>query len=110
MAIVPPGAPVAAYPETPVEAKLTTVEDTRMTADVSAPSGGFLVLSEAYYPGWRATVDGQPTPVYRADVMFQGVAVPPGHHVVTFALESTTLRVGIALSALALACTLFLAI
>jgi uncharacterized membrane protein YfhO len=70
---------------------------------VSTRGGGFLVLSENAYPGWRARIDGAETPIYRADVTMQGVVVPPGTHRVEFRMESRTLRAGLALSGAAVA-------
>ncbi len=43
-----------------------------------------LVLSDVYYPGWQATVDGIDTPIYAANQIFRGLFVPPGEHEVTF--------------------------
>ncbi|MBK9123869.1 MAG: YfhO family protein [Chloroflexi bacterium] len=42
-----------------------------------------LVFNTAYFPGWQATLDGADTPLYRADIMFQAVIIPPGEHTVT---------------------------
>ena len=108
IAIVPPGSGARSYPEGAEEPRLTSLEDTRLTIDVTSAGGGYLVLSEAHYPGWRAAIDGRPADVQRVDVMFQGVAVPPGHHTIAFALASTTLRAGIAISVLAAGVVLFL--
>jgi hypothetical protein len=63
---------------------------------VSGPS--LLVLDEMYYPGWRATVDGEPTRTYRANVISRAVVVPPGPHMVTFRFRPTTFYVGLAVS------------
>lgn len=85
-------------------AAVTSVEDGEIVARVSSPEGGFLVLSEAYYPGWRARVDGQEwQPVTRTDMALQGIQVPPGDHAVTFALTSRPQRAGTALSLFGLA-------
>jgi uncharacterized membrane protein YfhO len=41
--------------------------------------GGYLIISDSYTPGWHATVDGEPTAIFPADVAFRGLAVPPGN-------------------------------
>jgi uncharacterized membrane protein YfhO len=41
---------------------------------------GLLVMSEIYHPYWRATIDGEPTPVLQVDVALRAVAVPAGRH------------------------------
>jgi hypothetical protein len=78
----------------------------RMT--VSSTAGGFLVFSENAYRGWGASVDGQTTPVYRADYSIQGIVVPPGTHEVTFSFTPITMFVGGAFSLAALAAAGFL--
>jgi uncharacterized membrane protein YfhO len=62
---------------------------------VTSQGGGFLVLSENAYPGWRARIDGSETPIYRADVTLQAVVVPAGTHRVDFTMESESLRWGL---------------
>ena len=80
----------------------------RVEADAAAP--GVLVLSETYYPGWSATLDGKPAELLRADYAFRGVALPAGHHVVEMTFASRPTRAGLALSALGLAALAALAI
>jgi hypothetical protein len=55
-------------------------EPGRVQIDLSAaaPQGSSLVVSENYYPGWKATVDGKPAPIGRADYTFIGVELPRG--------------------------------
>jgi membrane protein YfhO len=108
--LIEPGVGAQSFTPGPWSAHLVSVEDTRMTVDVSTDHGGYLVLSEAQYPGWRARIDGDIVPVRRVDVMFQGVAVPAGRHTVVFEFASTTLRAGIAISTLAVAFALFLCV
>lgn len=45
---------------------------------------GFVYVSDTYYPGWRAYVDGRPTKIYRANLAFRAVEVPAGKHTVVF--------------------------
>ena len=80
------------------DARLTRVGDGDLGLAVSTSGGGFLVLSENAYPGWRARIDGAEVPIYRTDVTLQGIIVPPGAHRVEFTMESRTLRAGLALS------------
>ena len=65
---------------------------------VRTPVSGTLVLSDVYYPGWRATVDGVPAEVLRADYVFRAVSLPPGEHRVKMAFAPWTWRVGLAAS------------
>lgn len=57
-------------------------DDLTILARLTEP--GFLVVSEIDYPGWQATVDGQPARVYRTDGIVRGVALDAGQHVVHF--------------------------
>ena len=80
----------------------------RVVLRTSLEKPGLLVLSESYYPGWRASVDGVDAPILRTNVMMRGVVVPAGEHEVAFEFRSTAIRAGfllslIGLSALALA-------
>ncbi|MFI5265592.1 MAG: YfhO family protein, partial [Candidatus Levyibacteriota bacterium] len=55
----------------------------------------FLVLTDAFYPGWTAQVDGKPAPIYRTDFAFRGVAVPKGAHRIDFDYAPASFRYGI---------------
>ena len=60
----------------------------------------FLVLADANYPGWAATVDGLPAPIYATNVLFRGVPVPAGTHSVVFSFQPTGWLPGLWLAAL----------
>ncbi len=64
--------------------QLTRAGDTTVTIDVATPHPGFLVLTDLWYPGWQATIDGAPAQMYRANYLFRAVQLSPGHHVVSF--------------------------
>jgi hypothetical protein len=67
------------------------------------PAAGTLILSDAFYPGWRATVDGQSVPVHRVQAAnLRAVAVPAGAQVVTFRYAPWTARLGMLVSGLTL--------
>ncbi len=61
----------------------------------------YLVLADTYFPGWIAQIDGQDTPIYRADGNFRAVVVPAGEHTVRFKYSPISFRVGSVLSLLA---------
>src|SRR5690606_36054468 len=65
-------------------AMVTEYAPTRVVVDVHADAPAFLLLTDAYYPGWMATVNGAPVEVRRADVMFRAVPVPAGESTVIF--------------------------
>jgi hypothetical protein len=73
----------------------------RVEADAAAD--GYLVLVDTYDPEWRATVDGRPAPIVRANVAFRAVALTRGHHVVDFRYRPRPVAWGLAVSALTLA-------
>jgi hypothetical protein len=90
-------------PASPGTAIITTYEPESITVEVSADgSGSFLILSDSWYPGWQAEVDGQPAPVLRANALFRAVAVPQGSHTVTMEYKSRPLMLGAAVSLLSL--------
>jgi uncharacterized membrane protein YfhO len=62
-------------------------------------SDGYLVLTEAWYPGWEARIDGVPVKVLCANHFVQAVPLPAGRHTVTFRYHSTRLGVGLGISA-----------
>jgi uncharacterized membrane protein YfhO len=62
------------------------------------PRDGYLVLTDAYYPGWAATVDGQPTEIERADITFRAVKVPAGQHRVEMYYQPPSFAIGAAIS------------
>ncbi len=67
---------------------------------VTTDRPGWLVLSEPFYAGWRATVDGLDAPVLRANHALRAVPVPAGSHRVELAYCPTSLRAGLILSGL----------
>ena len=68
----------------------------RLTARTSAEA--YLVLSEVYYPGWMAYVDGRAAPVLRANYAFRAVYLEPGYHEVRLVFEPLSWKVGLGIS------------
>ena len=55
---------------------------------------GYLVLSEIFYPGWRATVDGREVALERADYLISALPLPAGSHQVTYRYDPLSLKLG----------------
>ncbi len=70
----------------------------RMVLDVDTREPALLTLSELAYPGWRATRDGEPIPIWTSYHVLRTVAVPAGHHQVVFEYAPWSFRLGAALS------------
>jgi hypothetical protein len=66
----------------------------RVTIGVETPKAGLVVLTDPWYPGWRASVDGNPAEIVRAYTVFRAVCVPAGEHDVTFQFRPTSWYVG----------------
>jgi len=62
------------------------------------PAPGYLVLTDTFYPGWRAYVDGVETPIYQANYLFRAVPLNAGDHEVRFVYRPKSFAVGAALS------------
>jgi hypothetical protein len=77
----PAGAPVAASGGS---VKIVHYRNTDIEIESDAPGGGFVVLNDVWHPWWRASVDGKPADILRANVLFRAVVVPPGRHTVRF--------------------------
>jgi hypothetical protein len=74
-----------------------------LTLSAPAPKGAALVVSENFYPGWRATVDGKPVNAERADYVLIGVPLPEGAKKVELTFASDTYARGKAITLVALA-------
>ena len=60
--------------------RIKAYEPNRLTYDVHSGKGGVVVFSEIYYPGWTATVDGEPQELGRVNYVLRALQVTPGHH------------------------------
>jgi hypothetical protein len=84
---------------------VSVVADQPLRVELTAQmhGSGYVVLADAYYPGWVAEIDGSPTTVYPADGLFRAVFVPDGTHQVVWRYEPRWLRMGLAITAATLA-------
>ncbi|MEK7214659.1 MAG: YfhO family protein, partial [Chloroflexota bacterium] len=91
-----------AWNRAPGNARVAEYAPQRVLVEVES-SGGLLVLSDAYYPGWVARVEGRIMPIVPANAAFRGVPVPPGRVRVEFSYEPESVRLGISITVVALA-------
>lgn len=68
-------------------------ERVRIEADLASP--GYLVLTDTYYPGWRATLDGRVVDILRADYYFRAVYLSEGEHVLEFVYDPASFKIGL---------------
>jgi hypothetical protein len=78
----------------------------RQALEVETAGPALLVISENYYPSWRARLDGEPVPLLRADYTLRAVEVPAGRHRVSLEYRSPLFRAAVWTSLLS---TLFVA-
>jgi hypothetical protein len=81
-------------------ARITAYGPQHVSIDVEAESSSLLLLTDSYYPGWTATIDGEDATTYPADVAFRGVFVPAGQHRVEFSYDPRSFRSGVAIAIL----------
>jgi hypothetical protein len=91
----PPAAAVAALRPGPGEAAIRRYTAGEVVIDVRTAEPAFLVLTDSYYPGWEATVDGRATAIYATDLAFRGIFVPGGAYQVVFAYRPASFSLGV---------------
>lgn len=79
----------------PGRAKIQRYETSRVEIDVESRCSGLVVLSDLFYPGWKARVNGTATPMYATDLAFRGVPVTAGRSTVVISYEPNTFRLGL---------------
>lgn len=84
------------------QVRITDHRINRIGLTVETPQAGLLVLSEAYFPGWRASIDGAEAPVYRTNFVSRGIPVPAGTHTVDLVFDPPSFNRGALISVLTL--------
>lgn len=92
---------------TETTARVTRYQAGRVSLELSEPAraGSALIVSENYFPGWRAAVDGRDAPVGRVDFTLTGVQLPEGGRKVELRFHSVTYERGKVITLFALALT-----
>jgi uncharacterized membrane protein YfhO len=85
------------------EASIRSYQSQDVQIEASLDQSGILVLNDTSYPGWTATVDGQPAEWIDANYLFRGVLLSPGKHAVRFRYQPKSFRWGAEISGLTMA-------
>ena len=93
----------AATPALGPRSAVTILKQDLNRVRLKAWQAGYVVLSDAYYPGWRAWVDGKPAKIIIANGAFRAVRVGPGEHDVEMRFEPGSFRLGLFATLLAAA-------
>lgn len=87
-------------------AKILSYEPERLSIGTERDMAGLLVLTDTYYPGWQAVIDGNPTPIIRTNWTMRGVVVPAGNHTVTMTYAPKNSYYGAILSMISIGMTI----
>jgi hypothetical protein len=78
--------------------RVTRYAPEQVEVDVVTVAPGFLILSDAWYPGWEASVDGELVMIHQANILFRAVALDAGRHKVVFSFRPASLTIGAGVS------------
>jgi uncharacterized membrane protein YfhO len=79
-------------------AKILTYTNQRVLIQAALNNSGVLILTDSFYPGWHAYVDGKEARILRANLFFRAVPLSAGRHTVEFCYEPRSFAVGLAIS------------
>lgn len=69
------------------EVKIIEYNDDLVKLDTHSSISRLLVLTDIYYPAWKVYIDGSKAQLIQVDLIFRGVVVPPGNHIVEFKID-----------------------
>ncbi|MDO8657684.1 MAG: YfhO family protein [Candidatus Levybacteria bacterium] len=81
---------------------LAQYSENKITTQVNTDKNSLFVLSDNYYPGWKAYIDGEETKIYRANYTFRAIEVPSGKHLIIFKYQPYSFLSGIFISIMSL--------
>ena len=82
------------------EVKILEYSLNQVSMEVATASPQWLFLSDTYYPGWKALIDGKPTKIYKANFAFRAIQVLPGKHKVQWKYDPILFRIGLSITVL----------
>jgi hypothetical protein len=94
--------PPYGWADTPGDVQVVDWMPERRSFHVGSDRGGRFTLTEQFYPGWQANIDGRPVSIERWNGAFQSIFVPPGAHEIVFTYRSRWLPLGVGISLISL--------
>ncbi len=85
-----------------LQSEIISYQAERVEISTTLTAPGWLVLTDTYYPGWQATVDGHLVDIMPANILFRAVELPAGAHTVVFEFKPRSLYIGAWISGLIL--------
>ena len=86
-------------PDNAGQAKVIVYEPEHIVIETDSAANAILSVSEVYYPGWQASVDGEPVPILRAYAGLRAVSLEAGQHMVEMRYRPLSFQIGLAISA-----------
>ena len=97
-----PAIPIIPGPAAANRVDILSYKDNEIVLEIESSHNGILVVSDTFYPGWKAFVDDAPIEILKAFGVMKAVAVPAGKHVVRFVYDPLSFKLGILISVISL--------
>ena len=81
-------------PKFPSSVKFLSYNSGEVKLNVESPQNSFLVLTDTYFPGWKAFVDNKETKIYKTNLSFRGIFIPEGKHEIVFVYQPLSFEIG----------------
>jgi hypothetical protein len=91
------GVPMS-QPDAKANAQIIQSSNNQVLVQTRSSQNGYLVMSDAYYPGWRVWVDDTEAQLDRANYAFRAAALPAGEHIVRFEFDPVPWHVGLTIT------------
>jgi len=90
------------------EAQILGYKPNLVEIKIETNNNGYLVLTDTFYPGWKAYIDGEETKIYPTDIAFRGIFVPKGKHDIVFRYKPESFYYSVYISIVTLVVSLLL--
>jgi len=97
----------ATSPDTDSLAEISDYQPNKISINTQSKTNQWLLLTDSYYPGWKAYIDGKLTKILRANFTFRAIPVPAGNHTIIFSYRPDSFKYGLIISTITLSGILF---